>query len=478
MDLARSSLKLFIANLANAAIGFLGITYFAQKLGATPMGIFFLFEALLGMLAIPADFGLRGAVEKRISEGESPGVLLSSAIALKFVPITAIVLAILLLRSYINNYLGADVAVFLAVAIVLQEAAQLSIFVLKGELRVGETAVLQVARQAIWVGLGAILVSRGFGAKGLIYGLLTGLGVMLLWGWYKSSTSPERPSREHARSLFDYGKYNMVSSIGGYFYSWMDVALIGLFLTQAHVGAYEVAWRVTTIVLLLSNAIAESVLPQVSRWDTEGASSKIESAIRETITPSLLLVIPSFFGAVVFSREILGIVFGEEFTIAWLVLIILMGEKILQSIHKILGRSLQGVDRPDLAAYATVAAVLANLLLNVVLIVRFGIVGAAIATTISFALNTFLHGYFLSRFVRIDFPMGEIGWLVVASIVMTAGLGLLSMFVELSNLYRLVFVILLGAAMYGGTVLLYRPLREKVTNWTLSLFFGSLNDFR
>lgn len=462
MNLARSSLKLFGANVASAGIQFLGLTYFARELGAAPIGVFFLFEAVLGLISIPADFGLRGAVEKRISQGESQGAFLTSAIALKLVPIVLIILGILLLQSFINDYLRADVAVLLAIAIVLQEAARLSLSVLKGELRVGETAVLRLARQVTWVIVGAAFVSVGFEAAGLIYGVLAGLSVMLIWGWYKSSILPSRPSREHARSLIDFGKYGFISSVGGYFYSWMDIAIIGLFLTQVHVGAYEIAWRVTAVVMLLSNSIATAVFPQVSRWDAEDAKTRIESTIRDTITPSLLLVIPSFFGVLIFSREILRYVFGAEFRIAWLVLIVLMGEKLFQSVHVILGRSLQGIDRPDLAAYATVAAAVVNLVLNVMLILQFGIVGAAVATTLSFVLNTALHGYFVSKFVTIEFPTREVRWLIISGLGMALLLVGVRYFIAVDSLPRLLGAIGLGVVVYGTLLLLFGPLRRKL----------------
>lgn len=462
MDLARSSIKLFLANVVGAGLQFLGITFFARELGASQMGVFFLFQALLGMLAIPADFGLRGAVEKRISEGETPGAFLSSAIVLKSVPITVIVLGILLLRPWINDYIGADVAVWLALAIVVQEAAQLAIVVLKGELRVGETAVLDIARQVTWVGGGALLVGYGLEAEAMIFSLLAGMGVMLVWGWYKSSVPVRRPTISYARSLFDYSKYNVISSIGGYFYSWMDVAIIGLFLTQAHVGAYEIAWRVTAVVMLFSQAIAATLFPQVSRWNTENATNRIESTIRGAITPSLILVIPAFFGVILFSREILGIVFGPEFSVAWLVLITLIGEKFFQSIHVILGRSLQGIDRPDLAAKAGVVAMFLNLVLNLILIPQYGIVGAAVATTISFVCNTILHAYYLSRFLTIRIPYGEVAGLIVASLGMTVGLFIVSSTIVISTLPQLVTIVMIGGVLYGGFVLLVPSLRRTI----------------
>jgi O-antigen/teichoic acid export membrane protein len=171
-------------------------------------------------------------------------------------------------------------------------------------------------------------------------------------------------------------------------------------------------------------------------------------------------------------------VFGEEFTIAWLVLIILMGEKVLQSLHNIFGRALMGVDRPDLAAYATIASVLVNLILNFILILQFGIIGAAVATTLSFTLNTFLHGHFLSKFVHINLPKSEIGWLVASSIGMFSVLKLIDMFVVINDILQLVSVILIGASIYGIIVILHPSIRKKITKWTLSFSFNPFDNHR
>lgn len=463
MNLARSSLKLFVARISSAGIQFLGITYFAREIGAASMGVFFLFEALLGMLAIPANFGLRGAVEKRISEGEDQGTFLSSAITLKIAPIIAIILAILLLQPVINEYLGAEIAVLLAAALALQEAAQLSLSVLKGELRVGETAILQAARQVTWVGVGVVLVTQGFGAVGLVYGLLAGLGVILVWGWYKVSVTPSRPTREHTRSLFDYGKYNVVSSIGGYFYNWMDVAIIGLFLTQAHVGAYEIAWRITTVVILLSRSIATAIFPQISEWSAAGAREQIEGLLPEVLTPSLILVIPAFFGTVLYSRSILGLVFGPEYTIAWLALIVLMFDQITEAGQVVLGRSLQAVNRPDLAARATVVGVILNLVLNIILVMRFGITGAAVATMVASLISgLIMHAFYLSRVISIKIPYRELGGSLLSAIIMTLILLVTKEFVAVNSIVKLVLVVLIGVSTYGVSLLAFPSLRTKM----------------
>lgn len=464
MNLARSSIRLFTARAASTLIVFLGITYFARELGSYQMGVFFLFQALLGIIAIPADFGINNGVTKRLSEGESPGSILSTAILLKGLLLLPVIAAIVLARGPINDYLGAELALLLVLALVLQEAARLTIQVLKGELRVGETAGPLFFRKLVYVAVGSVFVFMEAGVRGIIYGLLAGLVVMLGWGAWKSSTALNTPSLDQARSLFDYSKYAFVSSIGGYFYSWMDVAIIGLFLTQSEVGIYEISWRVTGIVMLFSSSIATAIFPQVSQWDAEDATERIESLLSDSIAPALLVAIPAFFGVILFPEEILGLVFGAEYTAGGLILIILMGEKVVQSVHIILGRSLQGINQPHLAAKAGVISMALNLVLNIILVIKFGIVGAAIATAFSFIVNSILHAYYLSRFISIRVPYVRVGGCIAASFGMAIVLSIVESAVMIRNLPMLLLIIGLGIVVYVGFALMIPPSRSVILN--------------
>lgn len=59
----------------------------------------------------------------------------------------------------------------------------------------------------------------------------------------------------------------------------------------------------------------------------------------------------------------------------------------------VFGRSLQAVNRPDLAARATIVGVALNLVLNVVLVWEFGITGAAVATMVASLVSGLLLHY-------------------------------------------------------------------------------------
>lgn len=464
MNIARSSIRVFVARASSSFITFLGLAYFARELGSHEMGVFFLFQALLGMIAVPADFGIGSGVTKRLSEGESTGSILSTAIVLKLLLLLPFIAGIVLFQDPINNYLGADLALLLIFALILQEAANLAMKVLKGELRVGETSGPVFARKFVYIGSGAILVTLGSGVEGLIYGLFAGTFTMLFLGLWKSSTTPSTPSFKHARSLFDYSKYAFISSIGGYFYSWMDVAIIGLFLSQSEVGIYEIAWRITAVVMLFSSSLATSIFPQISRWHTEDAIERISSMLSEAVPLSLFIAIPSFFGTALFSREILGLVFGNEYIGGWLVLIILMGEKTIQSVQAILGRSLQSINQPNLAARASIVAIFSNIVLNIILVSVYGIVGAAIATTISFGVNSILHYYYLSKFIQLEISNGQIAGCLVSGLGMYISLMFIKSQLGVDSVLALLLYVFGGAILYIGFSLLVPQSRNMLVN--------------
>lgn len=461
MNISKSSLRLFTTNLLNSLLSILGVTFFARELGPSSLGVFFLFQALSMAISVASDIGIAGAVEKRISEGESPGKVTSAAFLLNAVTSALSVLAILLLRDTINEFLGENLAVLLAITIVLQRLSAILVHMLKGELRVGETAELRFGRQVVWIGLGVFLVMEGYGTVGLVYGVISGSLLVCLWGWHKKSSRLELPTTNNVKSLLEYGRFNVVSSVGGLSYEWLDVFFIGVLLTPSHVGVYEVAWRVTKLTLLPVQAVSSFVIPQVSRWSSDDQMKEIADLLPSLLLPALIFVIPAFFGSIILSNDILTVIFGPEFASGGLILILLMGGRIADALYHIVGRTLQGINHPDLAALATFASVIANIFLNAILISKLGIIGAAIATVNSMLLNLLIHLKFLSEYVDVKFPSKELGWSIVSSVVMSVILAALRMNNEIESTVELVILVLLGVVLYVVFVLCNRQIRDR-----------------
>lgn len=468
MDIAKSTIQLFISRVAKSFISFLAVIIFSRELGASPLGVYYPFIALLGLLAIPANFGISKALEKRISESQDRNSYLGSAILIKFIPVIITVVAIILGRNYLHQYFGTNLAVALVIALIIDQIGSLTLSILRGEMRVGETAIVELLRPLSWLVIGYYLFTQGFKVRALIFGHILGSLLIAVVGWWKVSTAIGKPTLHHIRSLLDYGKYSVVASIGGYFYSWIDVALLsafvgsGMAVTRTEIGAYENAWRLSLLVILLSQSIATAIFPQFSQWDAEGAHNRMEEIITVALLPSILIAVPSFIGVGILSKDLLSILFGDEFTVAWLVLIILVGEKIFQSVHTVFNEAILALDRPDLAAISITISAITNVMLNVILIPLHGILGAAIATTIAFGLNFVIQTYYLKKYININFPWDKLVWSIFSSVVMGMFIFVFNRLIDIGNIFQLVIIVGFGAFIYLLTSLIYSPLRQDI----------------
>lgn len=470
MNLQNTAIKLFSGKVLGAFLTFLAITFFTRELPPSALGAYFLFETTLGLLSFLADFGLDTSTEKRISEGDSPKEVFSSAIVIKFGSVTLFSILIVMFRGLIDNYIGAEFSLLLIPALYLQQVANLTVGVIKGELRVEDTVMMQISRRTVWASVGAGFVVFDYGAYGLIYALVISYAVLFLWGSISRNTAIGLPSLTHVRDLISYSKYVFVSRLSAYLYDWADLAIIGFFLTNSDVAAYEIAWRIGSLVTLLSTSIGTTLFPQISEWSKQGAYHRIESILPDALTLPLLLVIPAFFGTSLFAESILTELFGPTYAIARLALIILIAQRIVQSLYAILERTLKAIDHPELSARATIIAISTNLVLTFLLVPSAGLAGAAIATLLSSSLGVVLYARYLIQFVQITLHYRYLGWSFVSAIAMTLVLLPVRHVLEANTLARLLLVIGVGASVYSGVILMYMPLRTRIMTEIKTLF--------
>jgi O-antigen/teichoic acid export membrane protein len=463
MNVSNSVIKLFSGRLSATLVGFLGIVYFSRELGVSAMGFFFMFQAVVGVSSIFTDFGMRSSVEKRVSENNNSNGYLSTSIVIKAILALIVLIMAVVFSPLINSYIGGDITLLLVVAIVVRDFSHLFEQVLRGELRVGETALLRLVNKIVWVASSTILVINGFGPNSLIYGYILGLLSKLLLGMGKINTPIFAPvSKEHVLSLWNYGKYTIIPSLDQKVQNWMDILIIGYLLTSAAVGAYEISWRILTPIFLLTIVIGETIFPQVSSWNSIGNRDRIETMYSNSIKYSLVIIIPAIAGVSIFSEEILGIVFGEGFQAASTALVILFIGLIPRSFRAINGKVLQGIDQPRLVTYSSIVEILCNIALNILLITAFGIVGAAIGTSFAFLLGAIIRYYYLRNHLRLRINQSSIIWIIISTLVMSLLLLFIKSQIIVQTEATLSIVILFGAGIYGLLVLSSPPFRHDI----------------
>lgn len=463
MGVLRSTLSLLLSSSISRVANLISLTLYARVLGAEVVGHYFLFLTVTLITATVSDFGIAGALEKRVSEETRPEDILCSTIFLKIISTISVLLVIhTLLRAEVGNFIGLDVFIAVLAGVIGREGGRIAIFLLRGELQVEMSAVVQGTRSLFTSIVGILVVLSGLGVRELIWVYVLGWYLVIIFGAYARNTGLGSLNRCSMRSIYSYSKYNYINSFGGQLYSWFDLAVIGFFLTASEVAIYEYAWRISSIVLMTTMAVTNSVFPYISSWNSEENISRITSATSDAVTFSLFFSIPAFFGVLSVSDEILELVFGSEFATGAVVLLILTLEKILYSSYAVLSRSLAGMDRVRPTAYATLLTAIVNVCLNIVLVTRFGIEGAAVATTLSVLLNLLLHYGLIRSELDMTIELSDPLLLTVCSALMFALTTTVKNHIGVSNLAELAFVISLAVIVYGVMTYTVPTLRTSI----------------
>lgn len=226
-----------------------------------------------------------------------------------------------------------------------------------------------------------------------------------------------------------------------------DVLMLGFILGEAAVGLYTAAYRICFVVTAFGVALTFSYLPEFTRAVSQGAGNVGEVTGR-SLELSAVLVFPLAVGGVVVAQPLLTAVFGAPYAegaLAFQLLLPSVGLTLLRGTHSNV-LLVHGRLRQDM--WIVVTATLLNVVLNVVLIPRYGIAGAAVATLVAEALNLLL-GFIMAARLGVPVRLSPFTRSMAAAAVMAAVL------VLVGPSLHVVLRIVLGGVTYVGALVLF-----------------------
>lgn len=182
-----------------------------------------------------------------------------------------------------------------------------------------------------------------------------------------------------------------------------DILMLKKLSTLEEVGFYSLAMQIAEQMWHIPFAIESIVLSRsANTTDDKFVHRTVASIFRVSLLIGLVAGILIFFIA----PYLVPLVFGDEFvkSVA-MIQIVLPGILILLG-FRILNSRLTGMGKPQLAIYAFMPALFINFILNLFLIPRYGGIGAAWSTNVSYAVGSIIFLFIYSRMVRM--PLNEI----------------------------------------------------------------------
>lgn len=464
-DAGRTSIILFGIQMAARVVGFVGLIYFTKILPQERLDVYFLFFVIVQVASLVSSLGLGQALVRRISERNRQGGLFTAALV---VVVTVGVFAtgfFYLARAPLAAYIGADVPLMLSLGTATWLLADVHLRTIQGEDRVLASGALQFVQDVVRVGVGAGLITLGWGPVGLMVGVVAGFVSTVLGGQLVTSVPLAVPVRSDFVRLFSISKYTMFFGPTNFVYFWLDTAMIGLLLQPGSVSPYEVAWQTTRVLIIATNAINQTIFPKVSAWASEGRTEEIERILPGAVLFTLVFPLPGLVGIIVLGEELLAIVYRPSYRIAALPMVVLASYMLVEALQRVVNSVLTGLDRADIPFRARLVGVTLAVVLNVVLIPEYGLIGAAVATFAAKFVDTILQWTGLWSLLDVRLPVRALGWELVSAIVMGLIVYAATLVVAPTSFATLFVVVGVGILTYSLVVLLDPDIRQVVEKY-------------
>jgi len=388
----------FLTEISVFIFGFISSIILARYLGPTGRGIYSLAILIPGIMLTFGNFGVEssnvyfvGSKKYKIEDAVSNSLILAFFLGFILIIIFWLLLQFNFFQKFIQSNQISPIFLWITVAII---PFSLLLSFLRNAIRgVGEITnynkirLLENFLQLVAIFSLVLLFRKSILGAVSAYAISI-MGAVLFTIFLVKRLARFRFSlnKKLAKESFLYGGKVYVANALSFLNYRSDMFFLAFFLTPAAVGFYSLATGIAEQLFMIPGALATVLFPRVSSISNSEANDFTPKIVRHTFFIMLILSLLLSFLA----RPLVIIIFGLDFLPSVIPLILLLPGIIAFGVGGVLAADLGGRGKPQFAVYSSLGCLIIDTILNFILIPRWGVSGASIASSISYSVDTLM----------------------------------------------------------------------------------------
>lgn len=367
------------------------VIYAARVLGTTQWGIFSFLLSLASILVLFSDIGINSLVTRQVSRHQdSPDSSINTAITLRLVLSVALGIIFVSLSSFSHSIPSAPLLFALMAVVTLFDILRdLGVCIARGIEHLQVETAAQVFSNFLLVGLGFFFLLK----TPSVLSLATAYAVASVAGFLFTIFLLRDYLRHFSFSL-QFGEVRRVifmalpfsiPAIMAVVMANTDTVLIRYFGSLKDVGLYSAAQRLIQITYIIPGLLAVPLFPLMSRL-AQSNKKRLAEILEKTLSFTILLALPLTLYAMLYGKEIVHLVYGNEYMLAATSLQILAITILFTFLFMILNNVIFSLDERWTIFLYSIIGVIGNGVFDILLIPSLGIAGAALSTTLTTAV--------------------------------------------------------------------------------------------
>jgi len=364
-----------------------------RVLGVTVFGEYAFLFSYLTVFQILTSFGLKTLITREVArDGSSADKYLVNgpliAIPLSFAGVLLMNIVVRLLNYPSQVVLATSILSLSLIASALSECFE---GILTGFQRVGVVALAWIIENSLRVAVSLLLVLHGWGLIALVsvFVVTRFLNSLICLGFLLRYVpkGPFKVDFAFCKQVLRTAKIFALILIFVTLYWKADVLMLSKMKGATAVGYYSAAYKLVWFTMMIAQSFFTAFFPVVSELFKSSPKS-FEKACKKAIRYLIMFTLPVAVAVALLSPKLILLLYGNEFTESVKVLRVLIWILIPYCVSEVFAHALLASDNQHIDLRVNGIGVLCNVLLNFLLIPKFGYLGAAIATLIS--INIYL----------------------------------------------------------------------------------------
>jgi len=213
---------------------------------------------------------------------------------------------------------------------------------------------------------------------------------------------PRRPSLSLGKAAFLFGLRTIPASIALFLLFRIDVALVRLWRPMEDVGVYAVVATLGMMFQVVGYAVERALVPRIMSRSPDETRILTPLATRSF----MLLGMPLAMVCGLLAWPGIPLVYGEGYASGVFPLMLILPGLVLGNVGQICNTDLIGRGHPGKASVSASVALAVNIGLNIWLIPKWGILGAATASLVCYSLHGLILAHLYARVAEI--PMSSV----------------------------------------------------------------------
>ncbi|MEW6441253.1 MAG: flippase [bacterium] len=391
----------FAARILSILVSIVVMGMLGRYLGERQYGEYTFWYGLIFFLQQFSDIGLEVIIVREIARNRKDvslyfgdAVILKASLSALFMAVIA-VLAVSVVPAPSVPFL-----LVVSLAAVVGASQDVSIWVFRGIESMEYEAVLTAVSQLVWITCIYFFISEKLSILHMLAAQLaanvlrTGLGItlVLLKGIKPSFRFDRQRFKEHLRVALPVG----VTFITSVTYNYANIALLKWLAEPEDIAAYSVGTTLTTGFLFLAITLTTSFFPVFSRYVHE-KDERLPDFYAQVSKYLVLVAAPISVGLLFVADEVIALVFHHGFATSILSLQVLSLTLVLRFMNRMYRFIFPAADHQTANLKHEAAAIVVNVLLSLLLISRYGYLGASMAFVAGETLLFTLNYLFMSR---------------------------------------------------------------------------------